>query len=208
MKLPMFSAIFLRIVRRILTLPNHMVWKISEYFLVQQCVINKGVQFIVGADISNMQNIPEKIVIGENSVIHGQLMVFKHGGAITVGRSCYIGKDSRVWSTEKISIGNNVLISHNVNIHDNNSHAFSAEKRRLEFKEVFSIGRPDNVSDVTASPIIIGNDVWIGFNSIIFKGVIIGDGAIVSAGAIVVSDVPPYSIVAGSPAKIIGSSLP
>jgi acetyltransferase-like isoleucine patch superfamily enzyme len=208
MKLPNITTIFLRIIRRILTLPDRMVWRISQYFFSKQCVFDMGVQFVDGADISNMQNIPDKIVIGKNSVIHGQLMVFKHGGTINIGESCYIGKDSRIWSTEKISIGNNVLISHNVNIHDNNSHAFSAKKRRLEFKEVFSIGRPDNVSDVTSSPIKIGNDVWIGFNSIILKGVSIGDGAIVSAGATVVSDVPRYSIVAGSPAKIIGSSQP
>jgi len=208
MKLQNLAAIFLRITRRVLTFPDRMVWRISQYFFSKQCVFDKGVQFIEGADISNMQNIPDNIAIGKNSVIHGQLMVFKHGGAINVGESCYVGKDSRIWSTEKISIGNNVLISHNVNIHDNNSHAFSAKKRRLEFVEVFSTGRPDNVSDVTSSPIVIGNDVWIGFNSIILKGVNIGDGAIVSPGAMVVSDVPSYSIVAGSPAKIIGSSQP
>lgn len=48
---------------------------------------------------------------------------------------------------------------------------------------------------------IIGNDVWIGLNSIIMRGVVIGDGAVVAAGSVVTSDIKPYSIVGGTPAK-------
>ncbi|HBG7937104.1 TPA: CatB-related O-acetyltransferase, partial [Clostridioides difficile] len=51
--------------------------------------------------------------------------------------------------------------------------------------------------------IIIGNDVWIGYDSIIMSGVHIGDGAIIGTRAVVTNDVPPYSIVGGVPAKII-----
>ena len=53
-------------------------------------------------------------------------------------------------------------------------------------------------------PIIIGDYVWVGVNATILKGVKIGDGAVVAAGAVVVEDVPPYTIVGGVPAKIIG----
>lgn len=49
----------------------------------------------------------------------------------------------------------------------------------------------------------IGNDVWIGLNSIIMRGVSIGDGAVIAAGSVVTKDVPPYAIVGGVPAKII-----
>lgn len=49
----------------------------------------------------------------------------------------------------------------------------------------------------------IGNDVWIGCNAIVLSGVNIGNGAIIAAGAVVTKDVPPYSIVAGNPAKVI-----
>jgi len=50
---------------------------------------------------------------------------------------------------------------------------------------------------------IIGNDVWFGANSLVLKGVNIGDGAVVGAGAVVTKDIPPYAIVGGNPAKII-----
>ena len=56
----------------------------------------------------------------------------------------------------------------------------------------------DNKGDI-----VIGNDVWIGYNAIILSGVKIGDGAIVATGAVVTKDVKPYEIVGGIPAKVI-----
>ncbi len=66
----------------------------------------------------------------------------------------------------------------------------------------------DSFKDIKGHPrtkgdIIVGNDVWIGFNSKILSGVTIGDGAIVGANSLVTRDVEPYSIVAGNPAKFI-----
>jgi acetyltransferase-like isoleucine patch superfamily enzyme len=52
-------------------------------------------------------------------------------------------------------------------------------------------------------PVKINDRVWIGFNSIILKGVTIGEGGIVGAGSVVTKDVPPYTIVAGNPARVI-----
>lgn len=52
-------------------------------------------------------------------------------------------------------------------------------------------------------PVVIGNDVWIGDRAIILAGVHVGDGAIIAAGAVVTHDVPPYSVVAGVPARVI-----
>jgi virginiamycin A acetyltransferase len=58
-------------------------------------------------------------------------------------------------------------------------------------------------ADLKRSPPVIGNDVWIGANAFIGRGVNIGHGAVVAAGAVVVSDVPPYQIYGGVPAKLI-----
>jgi virginiamycin A acetyltransferase len=54
-----------------------------------------------------------------------------------------------------------------------------------------------------AKPVTIGNDVWIGEGAIILPGVHIGDGAIIGKGAVVGSDVPPYSVAVGNPAKVV-----
>ena len=60
-----------------------------------------------------------------------------------------------------------------------------------------------NKQPYNSKPIIIGNDVWIGANAIVLKGVTISDGAVVAAGAVITKDVSPYMIVGGVPAKII-----
>lgn len=56
--------------------------------------------------------------------------------------------------------------------------------------------------------IVVGNDVWIGFEALIMAGVTIGDGAIIGARSVVTKDVPPYTIVAGSPARVIKQRFP
>lgn len=64
-------------------------------------------------------------------------------------------------------------------------------------------GHPASKGDIS-----IGNDVWIGLNAMILSGVQIGNGAIIGAGSVVVKNVPAYSIVAGNPAKVLGSRFP
>ena len=94
---------------------------------------------------------------------------------------------------EAITIGNNVLIGSGCLITDNDAHPLDAEKRR----------DVRNVTDVARRPVVIGDDVFIGTRSIILKGVIIGHGAIIGAGSVVTKDVPPNTIVAGNPARVI-----
>jgi hypothetical protein len=67
----------------------------------------------------------------------------------------------------------------------------------------FAMGAgPEKFAD-SKGPIVIGNDVWTGFGSLVLPGVTVGDGAILAAGAVVTRDVPPYAIVGGVPAKLI-----
>ena len=70
------------------------------------------------------------------------------------------------------------------------------EEWGLDIKEITNT--QDNKGDI-----VIGNDVWIGFESVILSGVTIGDGAIIGTRAVVTKDVPPYTIVGGVPAKPI-----
>jgi acetyltransferase-like isoleucine patch superfamily enzyme len=158
--------------------------------------------------IINMQNLKEKIIIGKHTHIRGDLVVFASGGRISIGDYCYIGEDSRIWSQEEIEIGNNVLIAHNVNIHDTNSHPISFMERRKDYSEILTSGFSKKNKSIICKKIIIGDDVWIGFNSTILKGVEIGARSIIAAGTVVTNSIPADVIVAGNPAVIIKTLEP
>ncbi|NMB83855.1 CatB-related O-acetyltransferase [Candidatus Roizmanbacteria bacterium] len=79
----------------------------------------------------------------------------------------------------------------------------SGHNYRMISNYPFKLIYPKNKDNLTSKPITINNDVWIGSNVIILGGVVISDGAVIGAGSVVTKNVPPYTIVAGNPAKII-----
>lgn len=153
--------------------------------------------------ILNNRNQKDYVTIGEYTHILGQLLVFGHGGEISIGDYCYIGHNTCIWSAEEISIGNRVLISHGCNIFDNNTHPIDKDERHQHFVHLVTKGFPKSQKGLNEKKIVIKDDVWIGANSIILKGVTISEGSIVAMGSLVTQDVPPNCIVAGNPAKII-----
>lgn len=165
--------------------------------------IHQEARILPTGRIINIQGGRNSIQVGANTTILGELLTFGHGGAVEIGEWCFIGENSRIWSAEKVKIGNYVLVSHNVNIHDTNGHPIDAELRRKHFQEIATIGHPLHNLDLISLPVVIEDDVWIGFNSTILKGVTLGKGSIIAAASVVTKDVPPGSIVAGNPAKII-----
>lgn len=170
-----------------------------------RCVVMGGAVLYPSCRICANQG-RQSIVIGANSRVLGMLETLGHGGQIDIGSDCFIGENTRIWSASSIKIGDRVLISHDVNIHDNNSHSVSATSRARHFEQIFSSGHPKVLLDVPASPIIIQNDAWIGFGATVLKGVTIGEGAIVGAGSMVTKDVAPFTIVVGNPARVVGVS--
>ncbi len=132
----------------------------------------------------------------------GQLFLFDADGEISIGRDCFVGDDSRIWSAKSVKIGDRVLIAHNVNIHDSISHPLDSKTRYEAFIDFRKTAKFSDV-DLKAKEIVIEDDVWIGFNSIILKGIRIGKGAVIGAGSVITKDVPEYAVVAGSPPEIL-----
>ena len=140
------------------------------------------------------------ISIGNNTILEGFIYFDKPNASINIGNRCFIG-NSKLICAQNIKIGNDVLISWGCTIIDHNSHSLIWNERK---KDVLNWINGNKIwTNVIIKPTKIENKAWIGFNVIILKGVTIGEGAIVGAGSVVTKDVPPYTIVAGNPAKII-----
>jgi len=101
----------------------------------------------------------------------------KIGKFCSIANGCYIG-----------------LWEHNTDV---STHSFYLYEHSGEFVEGYKNYKKDNIET------IIGNDVWVGANVVIKKGVMIDDGSIIGAGAVVTKDVPAYAIVVGNPAKVL-----
>ncbi|MBW1959484.1 MAG: hypothetical protein JRI63_13340 [Deltaproteobacteria bacterium] len=112
---------------------------------------------------------------------------------VEIGDDVYIGHATVFSSADKIKIGDRVLIAMGAQFYDNNNHPLDPQAR-AEKKPV----EKENVAPVT-----IEDDVWIGANAVILKGVTIGKGSIIALASVVSKDVPPMSIVAGNPAKVV-----
>ncbi len=167
----------------------------------------EGSRILVSGRIVNSGN-EQNVVLGNWSWLAGELLVYPHGGRIRIGDHCYIGEGTRIWSLSDVTLGDRVFLSHGVNVHDNDAHSLSAAERHRHFRELAQLGRASFAENVATSKIEIDDDVWIGFNATILKGVRIGKGAIVGACSVVTRDIPPYTVVAGNPAVQIGESLP
>ena len=87
---------------------------------------------------------------------------------------------------------------------DHDSHSVVLEERQDDVK-LWSVGKK-NWDYVKIAPVDIEDDVWIGFNAIILKGVTIGRGAVVAAGSVVTKNVAPFTVVGGNPARLIRST--
>jgi acetyltransferase-like isoleucine patch superfamily enzyme len=109
---------------------------------------------------------------------------------IVIGDDCGFTGTTLV-ADASIQIGNRVLVGGNAAIVDTDFHPLTPE------------GRREDINAGSSRPIEIGDDVFIGMNSLILKGVTVGDGSVVGAGSVVSRDVPPRTIVAGNPATVV-----
>jgi acetyltransferase-like isoleucine patch superfamily enzyme len=151
------------------------------------------------------------LFIGKSSYISGTY-VFERGiGKITIGDQTFVGSGSLFVCAQEegISIGNHVLISWGCTFSDTNAHSLDANVRRhdvadwLRSAQEGKTGAYKNWQRVKSAPIVIDDDVWLGFGAVVLKGVTIGAGAVVGARSVVTRDVAPNTVVAGNPARVL-----
>jgi galactoside O-acetyltransferase len=144
--------------------------------------------FGTGVEITGYENIQ----LGKLTSIAKNSSIYAHGGQVIIGDNLGMNMNACIGAADGgcIIIGNNVMIAQNVVI-------------RASDHEFSNLTVPMCKQGHTGGKIVIGNDCWIAANAVVTRNVTIGDHSIVAAGAVVTSDVEPYSIVAGVPAKLI-----
>ena len=149
---------------------------------------------------------PRAVVLGDHvSCYAGSSFAIGENGTCSVGDFTLLN-GALIMAQERIEIGSHCLISWQVGIADSDFHPLAASDRRRDAEALapYLADRPSRPS-IRPAPVVIRDNVWIGMNATILKGVTIGENSVVAAGSVVVKDVPPNTVVAGNPAIVVRS---
>jgi len=196
--------VFFQIVSKLYGYELHRKLSLAIDFLyshwIAACLSHAGKGFVAYNPITIIGG--KNIFIGDMSVLgkYGVLTTWNNyrgqqfNPSLIIGKGCDLGEYIHISCCYKIEIGNEVLTGRWVTITDNSHGDTNVDNVAIA---------PANREIHSNGPIIIGDRVWIGDKVTILSGVTIGDGAIIAANSVVTHDVPPYSVAAGVPAKII-----
>lgn len=146
---------------------------------------------------------PDALVMGNGCTMDDVHFDLGKNGRVSVGEYCYFTYAVLLCELE-IRIGNYVVIGWNTTIADTDFHPIAPAERIADALACSPLGKGRPRPAISKRPVIIEDDVWIGPNATILKGVRIGAGSWIEAGSVVTRDVPPRSRVMGNPAQTIG----
>jgi acetyltransferase-like isoleucine patch superfamily enzyme len=146
---------------------------------------------------------PTALVIGANSTMDGVHFAVGPKGRVVIGDFCYFTNAVLLCELE-LRFGNYVVIGWNATIADTDFHPLSPAERIADAIACSPLGKGRSRPEIPCRPVVIEDDVWIGPNATILKGVRIGAGSWIEAGSLVTRDVPANSRVLGNPAQITG----
>lgn len=139
--------------------------------------------------------------LGNNITLQSSSLATEQNGYIEIGDFSYIS-GAAIIACDKVIIGKYVFIAGGVTIVDSDFHPLDPGERLEDTVIISTVGKKRERPPFIVAPVIIEDDVWIGYNATILKGVTIGQGAIIQPGSVVLRDIPAGAVVSGNPAQI------
>jgi acetyltransferase-like isoleucine patch superfamily enzyme len=143
------------------------------------------------------------LIVGVGCTMDGPHFALGKDAIVHVGDHCYF-TNCTLLCEQELRFGNYVMIGWGASIADTDFHPIEPAERLRDAVACSPLGGNRQRPEIAKRPVIIEDDVWIGPNATILKGVRIGAGAFIEAGAMVTHDVPPRARVLGNPAQIVG----
>lgn len=144
---------------------------------------------------------PLGLKLGRNITLQSSSLATETQGYIEIGDYSYVS-GAAIIACEKVMIGKYVFIAGGVTIVDSDFHPLDPGERLEDTVIISMVGKKKERPSFVIAPVVIEDDVWIGYNATILKGVTIGRGAIIQPGAVVLRDVPAGAVVSGNPAQV------
>ncbi len=174
------------------------IWRL----FMSQSQVEPGVQLSLAARLVNLGE-RDRVIIRSKAIVRG-ILKNERRSRIELGPGVYVGDGVIISAAEEVVIGAHTMIAHGVQVFDNNTHPTDAVERVKHLRMIVG-EEPQGPVSVASAPIRIGQRCWIGMNSLVLKGVTIGDDTIIGAGSIVVNDIPGSVLAVGNPARVARS---
>jgi len=146
---------------------------------------------------------PDALCIGAKCTMDGVHFAVGREGRIKIGDYCYFTNAVLLCELE-LQIGNYVMIGWNTTIADTDFHPLEPAERVADALACSPLAQGRPRPTIPCRAVVIEDDVWIGPNVTVLKGVRLGQGSFIEAGSLVTKDVPPHSRVLGNPAQVVG----
>lgn len=143
------------------------------------------------------------ITIGDDCMISGSIMIYDNEARVVIGDRVYIGTHTTLFCKDKIIIGNDVMISWGCTLIDTNAHSLRSRERLNDVTDWMKGAKYKNWNHVETNQICIEDNSWLGFDSIVTKGVVIKKGSVIGCGSVVTKSTEEFSVYGGNPAFFI-----
>ena len=147
------------------------------------------------------------ITIGDDCYLMGNLVLYQSKAEVFIGNRTFIGPNTTFFCCKKIEILNDVMISWGCTLIDTNAHSIKSEERLDDVVAWKKGWQYKDWSKVESHSIRVEERCWVGFNSIVSKGVTLMVGSIVAAGSVVTKSTPPFTVIGGNPAVVIKQTV-